>query len=61
MRFRGNIVGNGIFSEISNGTQFELILTGRGGGCATSMEFQHWILRISGPEVFFGFYGKLNP
>jgi len=60
IRFRGNVVGNGIFSDISNGTQFKLILKGRGNACLSSSEFQHWILQVSGPGVSFSFYGRLN-
>lgn len=60
IRFEGNITGNGIFSGISDETQFRLILKGNGGPCPLGMEFKHWVLDVSGPGVSFSFYGELN-
>ncbi len=60
IRFEGNIAGNGIFAAISNETQFKLVLKGNGGVCPMAMEFQNWVLDVSGPGVDFSFYGELN-
>jgi hypothetical protein len=60
IRFEGNIAGNGIFAAIPNETQFKLVLKGNGGVCPTAMEFQNWVLDVSGPGVDFSFYGELN-
>ena len=60
IRIEGKIAGNGIFSGLSNETQFKLILKGNGGPCPLGMEFEHWVLDVSGPGVYFSFYGELN-
>lgn len=60
VRIEGKIAGNGIFSGLSNETQFKLILRGNGGVCPLAMEFENWFLDVSGPGVSFSFYGELN-
>ena len=60
VRIEGKIAGNGIFSGLSNETQFKLILRGNGGVCPLVMEFENWFLHVSGPGVYFSFYGELN-
>lgn len=66
LRLKGKVVGDGIFaSGMTDDTQFQFILRGRGGNCFG--DFQHWNLEISGAKAdyadhsFYGHFEGSNP
>ncbi len=59
LRLKGKVVGDGIFaSGMTEDTQFQLILQGRGGRALG--DFQHWNLIISGAKADYSFYGHFE-
>ena len=61
LRLTGALNGNGIFKGGSTAqAKFRLILQGRGNGCTSAENFDHWQLQVFGPRASYSFYGKLK-
>jgi hypothetical protein len=60
-QFRGTAAsGTGMFRrDVVKGTSYFLILQGRGNGCDSSSDFNHWRLELTGPKAQYSFFGKL--
>ena len=53
--------GTGIFQAgIAPGTEYFLVLQGRGNNCTQAEDFRHWRLEITGKRANYAFFGELK-
>ena len=53
--------GTGIFQTgIAPGTEYFLVLQGRGNNCTQAEDFKHWRLEITGKRANYAFFGELK-
>jgi hypothetical protein len=62
LRFKNKVKnGTGFFREgIAKGTEYSLVLQGRGNSCTNAEDFTHWRLQINGLKADYAFWGKLR-
>ncbi len=60
-RLEGDVKGTGIFAKgLAEGGTYHLVLQARGNGCDSADQFRHWVLRVTGPNADYGFYGDMR-
>lgn len=53
--------GTGIFQTgIAPGTEYFLVLQGRGNNCTQAEDFKYWRLEITGKKASYAFFGELK-
>jgi len=60
-RFKGRVgISTGFLKRgIVRPTTYFLVFQGRGNGCDSSADFDHWRLELDGPKAQYAFYGKV--
>lgn len=60
-RFEGRVSGTGIFrAGLGAPARYQLVLQGRGNGCANAEDFTHWRLKVTGARADYAFFGELG-
>ncbi len=61
-RFKSKVQsGTGVFQKgIAPGTEYFLVLQGRGNVCTQAEDFTNWRLEITGKKADYAFFGELN-
>jgi hypothetical protein len=59
-RFEGQASGTGLFRAGTTApAKYFLVLQGRGNGCDNSEDFKHWLLKVTGRNAEYSFYGEM--